>query len=459
MASEEYKKFYKAAEQKSFDLDHRKTIHFNISRYDAAVERGRKQFADLALAKVRAAFTKQRVVNNLEKYLKEFAVKFESNGGKIIWATDAAAAVQEILNIAQREEAKLVVKSKSMTTEEIEINDTLQKNNIEVLETDLGEYIVQIADEKPYHIVTPAMHKSKEDIAALFHQKFDTPEDSTPEELTGFVRKKLREKFTLADIGITGANFLLADTGSIALTENEGNAIMSVAFPRIHIAIAGIEKILPSIMDLELFWPLLASHGTGQHVTVYNSIISGPRSKEEINGPDEMYLILIDNGRSHLLSKPRQKIALSCIRCGACLNSCPIYKNIGGHSFGTTYSGPIGSVITPHLKGMDKYGHLSFACSLCGKCEEVCPVLIPLPQLLLENRHEFVKEKNESLPDALSMKGFNFVMKKRKRMDLFGAKSKNLALRLFFRKVWGPGRELPPVAPRSFREMYLEKYG
>jgi L-lactate dehydrogenase complex protein LldF len=459
MASEEYKKFYKAAEKKAFDLDHRATIRFNISRYDSAVEKGKNQFVNLELAKKRAASVKQRVVNNLEKYLKEFASNFERNGGKIIWVSTAQEAVGEILNIAQRNQAKRVVKSKSMTTEEIEINDALAKHDIEVVETDLGEYIVQIAGEKPYHIVTPAMHKSKEDIAALFHQKFNTPEESTPEELTAFVREKLRQKFTNADIGITGSNFLLADIGAIALTENEGNAIMSVAFPKTHIAIAGIEKILPSIHDLNLFWPLLSSHGTGQKVTVYNSIISGPRSKAEINGPDEMYLILIDNGRSDLLKKPLQKIALSCIRCGACLNACPIYKNIGGHSFGTTYSGPIGSVITPHMKGMKEYGHLSFACSLCGKCEEVCPVMIPLPKLLLENRHDFVSENHEEKMDKIAMKAFNFTMQKRKRMDFWGAKSKNFALNIFFKKTWGPGRKLPEIAPKPFKEMYKEKWG
>ena len=458
MASEQHKKFYQAAEKKAFDLDHRATIRFNMSRYELAVKKGRKQFADLELAKDRAAIIKQRVVNNLEKYLIEFSTNFERNGGKIIWVSTAEEASQEILNIAQRQEAKLVVKSKSMTTEEIEINEAFEKNGIEVVETDLGEYIVQVAGEKPYHIVTPAMHKSKEDIAALFHEKFNTPGNSTPEELTAFVREKLRQKFTNADIGITGSNFLLADIGAIALTENEGNAIMSVAFPKTHIAIAGIEKILPSVQDLDLFWPLLSAHGTGQNVTVYNSIISGPRTKAEINGPDNMYLILIDNGRTKVLEKPLQKISLSCIRCGACLNACPIYKNIGGHTYGTTYSGPIGAVITPHMKGMDKFGHLSFACSLCGKCEEVCPVKIPLPELLLLNRNDYVKEKNEKKMDTMAMKGFSLTMQKRSRMDFFGANSKNFALRLFFKKVWGPGRDLPKVAPKSFREMYLEKY-
>lgn len=456
---EVYRKFIKESEKKAFNLEHRNKINFNISKYNIAVEKGKKQYKDLDLAKKRAASIKHKVINELEKYLLEFVANFEKGGGKVIWAQDKEEAVKEILTIMKRYNAKKVVKSKSMITEEIEINEALEKNNIEILETDLGEYIVQIAGEKPYHIVTPAMHKSRDDVAKLFHEKFNTPRESTPSEITLFVREKLRDKFLNADIGITGGNFLIADTGAVCLTENEGNALMSVSFPKVHIAVVGIEKIIPSLTDLDLFWPLLSSSGTGQNITVYNSVITGPRQQGETDGPDEMYLVLLDNNRSELLKHNEQRAALTCIRCGACLNACPVYKNIGGHTYATTYSGPIGSVITPYLKNMDKYKHLSFASSLCGNCTEVCSVKIPLHELLLYNRNGSVKAGYSKMMDKISMYGMKKILLKRKRMDMFNAGMKNIALRTFIKKVWGPRRELPVIAKKSFRELWLQKKG
>ncbi|MEZ5198613.1 MAG: LutB/LldF family L-lactate oxidation iron-sulfur protein [Bacteroidales bacterium] len=453
-----YYKFLKDSEKKAFDLEHRNKINFNISKYHAAVINGKNQFNDLELARTRAHSIKHKVVNNLEKYLIQFAANFEKNGGKIIWALDKDEAIKEILRILKKYDAKHIVKSKSMTTEEIELNEALEKNNIESLETDLGEYIVQVAGEKPYHIVTPAMHKSQGDIALLFNEKFNTPKESTPEELTNFVREKLRDKFVRADVGITGGNFLIADTGAVCLTENEGNGLMSMSFPDIHIAIVGVEKIIPSITDLNLFWPLLATHGTGQNMTVYNSIISGPRKEGEVDGPREMYLVLLDNNRSEVLKLIKQRPALMCIRCGACLNACPVYKNIGGHTYNTTYSGPIGSVITPHLQGMETYKHLSFASSLCGSCTEVCPVKIPLHEMLLYNRSLSVKSGYSKGSDRISMGGMKYFLMKRKRMDLANAKMKNIAMKTVFKSVWGPRRELPKFAKKSFREMWLEKH-
>jgi len=452
-----YHKFLKDSEKKAFDLEHRNKINFNISKYDAAVAKGKEQFKDIELARKRAAFLKHRIVNNLEKYLIEFAANFEKKGGKIIWALDEEEAAREILALMHKYNAKHVVKSKSMTTEEIEINEALEKSNIESLETDLGEYIVQIAGEKPYHIVTPAMHKSRDDIAQLFHEKFNTPRESTPEELTGFVRDKLREKFMTADIGITGGNFLIADTGSVCLTENEGNGMMSMSFPNVHIAIVGVEKIIPSLTDLDLFWPLLASFGTGQKITVYNSIISGPKQEGETDGPDEMYLVLLENGRSEVLKHDEQRIALTCIRCGACLNACPVYKNIGGHSYNTTYSGPIGSVITPHLKGVQDYKHLSFASSLCGSCTDVCPLKIPIHELLLNNRNESVESGFASSGEKISMSSMKKFLSKRKRMDMFNPKLKNIGMQLIFKNAWGSRRELPKFAKKSFRDMWIDR--
>jgi len=305
--------------------------------------------------------------------------------------------------------------------------------------------------------VTPAMHKSKEDIAELFNKKFDLPAESTPQEITAYVRKKLREKFIHADVGITGANFLISDIGGIAVSENESNALLSMSFPKVHIAIAGIEKLIPSIKDLQTFWPLLSTFGTGQNVTVYNSIITGPRKEGETDGPMDMYVIIIDNGRSRLLARSQQRRALSCIRCGACLNGCPIYKNIGGHTYATTYSGPIGSVITPFLCGIEEYKHLSYASSLCGKCSEVCPVYIPLHKLLLYNRRDFVREKKVTPMERLIMTGFKLFLLKRKRMDFFNSTLKNYGIQLFFKSPWGQRRDLPVFQKKSFNKIMRER--
>lgn len=449
--------FLDASEKKTFDREHRRKLNFNITQYDKKVVEGKKQYGDLELARRRAALLKWRAIENLDKYLIEFEANFIRRGGKVIWAQDAEEAIREIVTIMKRAGARSVVKSKSMTTEEIHLNDALEKNNITPLETDLGEFIVQLRRETPYHIVTPAMHLSKEDVAKTFNEKYHLPPNSTPQEITEFVRQFLRKKYREAEVGVTGANFIVADIGAVAVTENEGNAWLSMAFPKVHIAIAGIEKIIPSLADLDLYWPLLATHGTGQNVTVYNTIATGPRQPDETDGPEEMYVILLDNGRTNLLAQQEQRQALSCIRCGACLNGCPIYKNIGGHAYFTTYSGPIGSVITPYLRGMEEYKHLSYASSLCGKCTEVCPVHIDIHKLLLMNRRDSVEM---DLPPKMEKWAFFIWKKAMLRRDLMnkgGSKAKNFVIRNFFRKVWGQRRELPKIAPKSFNELWREK--
>ena len=451
--------FLEVSENKAFNLDHRRIINFNIGRYDTAVARGLSRLANLEASKRKAHVIKWKVMENLDKLLPEFEANFQKRGGKVIWANDADEANREILSIIRKANAKTVIKAKSMTTEEIHLNEFLEKNHIESLESDLGEYIVQLLGQKPYHIVTPAMHLSKEDIAKLFHEKFGTPADATPEALTQKARELLREKYTSADVGITGGNFLIADTGSVAVTENEGNARLTTTFPKIHIAIVGIEKIIPSISDLDLFWPLLSTHGTGQNLTVYNSIFSGPRQEDETDGPEEMYVVLLDNGRTNLLAQKEQRQGLYCIRCGACLNACPIYKNIGGHTYETTYSGPIGSVITPHLRGMEDFKHLSFASSLCGKCSEVCPVKIDIHKMLLLNRRDSVAEGLNTSVEKIGWRAWKKGMLKRSFMDFMSGKWKNFLLRSFFRKSWGSYREMPVVSKKSFSKQWQEKEG
>ena len=443
---------------KAADLEHRRKVNFNIGKYNATVPVGKMQFADVDLARERSKNVKWRALESLDHYLEAFESNLTARGGKVIWAETAEQALNEIAAICKEKNCKVLVKSKSMVTEEIHLNKFLESKNIESVETDLGEYIQQLDDEPPYHIVTPAMHKSKEDVAKLFAEKLHTAPNLTPEELTNVAREKLREKYMQAEIGVTGANFLIADIGGIAVTENEGNARLSSAFPKVHIVVAGIEKMIPSMNDLATFWPLLATYGTGQQITVYNTIISGPKQAGEVDGPEEMYVILLDNGRSNILANEKTRESLYCIRCGACLNACPVYKNIGGHAYETTYSGPIGAVITPHLKDIGDWKHLSYASSLCGNCTEVCAVKINLHELLLENRHEAVEEGKSGLSERLAWKAWKMASLKRNMMNMGNSKLKNTVVNKLF-TAWTAHRAHLDFAPKTFNEMWKEQRG
>jgi L-lactate dehydrogenase complex protein LldF len=449
--------FQEKSELKAADLDHRKKINFNIGKYNAVVPQGKSQFSDVDLAREKAKNLKWRVMEKLDRYLEQFEDNFTRNGGKVIWAENAEQAQQAILKICREKQCKSLVKSKSMATEEIHLNDFLQEHGIESVETDLGEYIQQLDGEPPYHIVTPAMHKSKEDVARLFAEKLNTDPSLSPEELTLVARDKLRSKYTAAEVGVTGANFLIADTGSIAVTENEGNGRLSCSWPKTHIAVVGIEKLIPSLSDLHIFWPLLATFGTGQKITVYNSVISGPRRASETDGPEEMYVVLLDNGRTNLL-KDKTRESLYCIRCGACLNACPVYKNIGGHTYGTTYSGPIGSVITPHLRDLGEWKHLSYASSLCGNCTEVCAVKINLHELLLENRYEAVAYGSSTLSERLAWKAWRQASLNRGMMNLANGTIKNWVVNKMF-KGWNTYRADLNFSNKTFNQLWKERSG
>lgn len=454
--SENNSKFIIKSTAKSSDLDHRRKINFNISKYDQAVVQGKTQFSNLNLARERAKNIKWKAIETLDLQLQNFEQEFVKRGGKVIWAEDAAQALKEILVICKEKNCRSIVKSKSMVTEEIKLNHFLEENGIESVETDLGEYIQQLDGEAPYHIVTPAMHKSKEDVAKLFYEKLNTAPNLSPEELTLIAREKLREKYSKAEIGITGANFIIADIGAIAITENEGNARLSCAFPKTHIVIAGIEKVLPGLTDLGLFWPLLATYGTGQQLTVYNTIVTGPKQTTEVDGPQEMYVILLDNGRTNILANEKTRESLYCIRCGACLNACPVYKNIGGHSYLSTYSGPIGAVITPHLQGMNDWKHLSYASSLCGNCTEVCAVKINLHELLLENRYEAVSSGTATWSEKIAWKIWKKASLNRKLMNGGNQKIKNVVVNKIFKR-WSLHHADLIFAKKTFNELWKEK--
>lgn len=440
---------------KAADLEHRRKINYNISKYNAAVPNGKKQFTNIESTRELAKNIKWEAVEHLDSYLLEFEKKISERGVKVFWAVTDEQALEIIGKICTEKNCKTVVKSKSMVTEEIHLNPYLEKLGIESVETDLGEYIQQLDNEPPYHIVTPAMHKSKEDVAKVFTEHLGVPNGLTPEELTQVARHTLREKFANAEVGITGANFILADIGAVAVTENEGNARLSCSMPKTHIVIAGIEKVLPSVHDLHLFWPLLSTFGTGQKVTVYNTIITGAKLENEVDGPTEMYVILLDNGRTNLLVNPTVREALNCIKCGACLNVCPVYKNIGGHSYGTTYSGPIGKVITPYMKGMEDYKHLSYASSLCGACTEVCPVHINIHELLIDNRREAVLEGYSTIAERVAWKAWKKASLSRKLMNSGNAKLKNWVVNKMM-KGWSKHRGDIQFSKKTFNEMWQD---
>ncbi len=448
--------FLAKSEVKAHDLEHKRKIQFNIDKYTAAVVHGKEQFANLELARKKAKNVKWEAIEKLDSYLEAFEKNFTARGGKVIWAENAEEALQAVLEICEKKETKQVVKSKSMVTEEIHLNEFLAKHNIDSVETDLGEYIQQLDGEGPYHIVTPAMHKSKEDVAKVFHEKLGTEPNLSPSEITQIARVKLRAKYRTAEVGITGGNFLIADIGAVCVSENEGNGRLTTAFPKTHIAIVGIEKVLPTVNDLELFWPLLATYGTGQEVTVYNTIFTGPRQEGEKDGPEEMYVILLDNGRTNLL-RPEVRESMYCIRCGSCLNACPVYKNIGGHAYGTTYSGPIGSVITPHMKGMEEYKHLSYASSLCGGCTEVCPVKINIHGMLLANRIIATKDGLNGFKENTGWKLWKRAMLSRGLMNAAGSNIKSMLVGKLFKESWGKRHDELRFPKKSFNQMWKER--
>jgi len=417
---------------------------------------------------------KKHAIENLDHYLEEFERNVEAHGGKVVYCKDGTEVSDFILGLAKERGAHLIVKSKSMTTEEIDLNERLEHHGLESVETDLGEYILQLAHERPYHIVAPALHKTRYDVAEIFTRRLHVPNEVVIEKQTAIARGVLREKFLAADIGISGANFLVADSGAVVLVENEGNARLTTSAPKIHIAIAGIEKVIPRAQDLATFLKLLARSATGQALSVYTSFLSGPRREGEIDGPDEFYVVLLDNGRTKLLPDRSKRESLYCIRCGACLNTCPVYRKIGGHSFPWVYSGPIGAIITPQFMGAGHEPGLPFASSLCGACGEVCPVKIDIPKILLELRSDVKKsearEKQNRL-EKLAFRVFAWLMTHPRLFEMAGRmagaivpsdgggwiRSVPAPLNVGPVKAWLSQRDLPPPPAKSFRQMWRQR--
>jgi len=405
------------------------------------------------------------VIEHLPELLEQLEQQCTRNGIHVHWAEDSAEANQIILNIAKEKHAKRVVKGKSMASEEIEMNAFLAKHDIDCIESDMGEYIVQLANETPSHIIMPAIHKNKAEIAQLFEQKlaYLFPDglrcsENDVDGMIGLGRKVLREKFEHADIGVSGVNFAIADTGTLCLVENEGNGRLSTTAPATHIALMGLEKVIPNINVLPTLQRLLTRSATGQHVTTYLNLISGPRKPTELDGPQEVHLILLDNGRSIIKQDDDLKTTLACIRCGACMNHCPVYTRIGGHAYGTTYPGPIGQIITPQLKGMSETGDLLDACSLNGACGEACPVEIDLPKLI-----RTLRSKRAERPPRNSLEYFIWlgwrIVHTHPRLYRFSTKlfARNKLRERLIPKAWTQSRHSPTPAEKSLHQQLREQ--
>lgn len=404
-------------------------------------------FQDPDRARLAAAEIKSYVLDNLGSLLKQLEENAQANGIQVHWAQDAASANAAILEICHRvAQGALIAKAKSMATEEIELNEALHEAGYHPVETDLGEFVVQIDGDRPSHIVAPIIHKNRFQVAASFAREGLGPYTEDPRALTHQARAHLRDVFRKAGVGISGVNFAIAETGRIVLVENEGNNRFSTTAPRIHIAVMGIEKILPRESDLPLFLRLLAGSATGQHLTVYTHLISGPRQAGELDGPDEVHLVLLDNGRTHALSGPYRDI-LRCLRCGACLNVCPVYRQVSGHAYRNVYPGPLGAVLASALWGVEKYGDLAKASTLCGACREVCPVDIPIPDMLLRLRDEATKA---GIKDGLPWAAFGAAA------TSSGLWKKGLKMLPMAGKLPG-APPLPPKQGRNFRRWWNER--
>jgi L-lactate dehydrogenase complex protein LldF len=445
-------------------------LHIALDRATAALGSRRSTAlgslpnADLVRDVARRA--KMDMLHDLAGHLERFEEKLTANGVHVHWAENGAQANQIVLDIAKKHAVKRIVKGKSMASEETHLNHALEGAGLHVVETDLGEYIVQLAKDRPSHIILPIIHMTREDIGKVMHDTIQVPYSDDTATLAGYARVRLREEFLRADMGITGTNFGVVENGALCLVTNEGNGRMSSTLPRVHVMLMGIERIVPTMHDLDLYLKLLARSATGQKLTVYTTMFRGPRRAGDECGPEELHVVLLDNGRSGVLGGKNAEI-LGCIRCGACLNGCPVYKSIGGHAYGDTYPGPIGAILTPELRGVEKWKELPSASSLCGACRDVCPVRLDIPRMLLVLRNEANEETPAPFQLRMGMKVFRLIGARPGLYNLAASIGRR-ALRLLARDGWvkkAPGlaggwtrvRDLKAPAPKTFQQMFKER--
>jgi L-lactate dehydrogenase complex protein LldF len=467
MVSAAAQEFLRRAIQKSGDAHHQQIIR--RATQQSGQRLGKASFQDWEAARQRCYEIKSEALAHLDQYLLEFEQKVQQRGGHVFWAENGEQAREYITGIAKAHAVRVVTKSKSMVAEEIQLAPALEKIGIKVFETDLGEFIVQLRHEPPYHLVTPAMHLTRSDIAALFKEKLEGVDSDDPEKLVAAARRALRKAFFSSQLSITGANFLVADAGMAAITTNEGNAELGIDLAKVHIVLTGIEKIIPRLADLAILWPVLAAAGSGQPITCYNTLVGGPRAPHETDGPVEFHVVLLDNGRTELLADVEQRDVLNCIRCGACLNVCPIFRTVGGHAYGTTYQGPIGSVLTPHLRGLNEFQHLSYASSLCGACTDACPVKIDLHHHLLHNRRNAVNAGDRPWLEKMGFKAWQWSVTTPGRFA-FMSRLALSGLRALYAlgaegtvidplRPWTRQRAAPDIPKHSFRQLWRKGDG
>jgi L-lactate dehydrogenase complex protein LldF len=460
------------------DLRLRHAIEDATNRLDTGRQREMALLPGAEALRDRARDIRARTIARLDHYLASFADAAERQGAHVFWADTAADANRYVTELARTRGVRLAVKSKSMVSEEIGLNSALETAGVRVVETDLGEFVVQLAGDRPSHIVAPIVHRTREDVADLFRRKLGANDSEVSDipAITAFARRTLRKEFLAADMGISGANFAIAETGSLSIVTNEGNGRLTTTAPRLHVALVGIERIVPSVEDLGVMLRLLARSGTGQKLTVYTNIITGPcrwasadtlgEASAEPDGPEELYIVLVDNGRSRILGSELAEI-LYCIRCGACLNGCPVYRTIGGHAYGSVYPGPVGSVLTPALHRIEEWSELPHASSLCGRCREVCPVRIDIPSLLLRLRAD--PHSIRLAPRWLRMAvGLYASAAARPWLFRAGGQLAGLGTRLLARNgwiaklpaplsAWTGTRDFPAMAKRSFTDLWKHK--
>ena len=440
---------------------------FDMARLEAIEELTPARWEEL---RNEAREIKRHTIDNLDYYLELLDERVSRNGGQVHFARDDVEANAIITGLVRSRGVKLVTKSKSMVSEEMGLNHALADLGVEAVETDLGEYIIQLAEETPFHIIAPAMHKSRQDVAKLFDEKIHRPNLVDIEEMASAARETLREKFLQADMGISGANFLVAETGTVVIVTNEGNGRLCTSAPPIHVALTGMEKVVPCLEDLAVFLRLLPRAATGQRMTSYVSVISGPRGAEDEDGPEEFHLVIVDNGRSRLLRDPDLRESLYCIRCGACLNICPVYRKVGGHAYGWVYPGPIGAVISPVMVGLKEAKDLPHASSLCGACREVCPVKINIPHMLLKLRTQLAEspdaeERNVTFWERLLAWGYYRLMSSPRMVSAAHTLGRiaqvPVARKGTIKSVpipplshWTKDRDLPALPARSFRQIW-----
>ena len=448
------KTIFKDSSALAFDEEHWQKINYSTGCFETNFAKGKENYRNLELEKQRAYTLRNKSLLNTEKLLVDFETHFTENGGKVLWARNADDALTMIFDLIRKEKANAIMRSNSTVLDEIELNGFLERKNIRVVETEVGRFVLQKGQQKSYHPLAPSIHLSKEENNAILTSNFKLKPDSSIKQMVNFVRHEVGVETQDVSICVTGANFLLSDTGGVVLTENEGNILKSTSLAKIHIVVAGIAKVIPNLDDLSVLLPLLSLHSNGQSMAACNSITFGPSTTG--NGPEQMYVILLDNNRSQLLAHETQRKVMSCIHCGACISVCPVYKNIGGYSYGTKHIGPVGTVMAPLMEGLEDFNYLNSACSLCGKCVDICPVKIPLDDLIIENRHLSITEKTGSARYESLVKAMIWHCKTRKKMDspLF---FKKLELKRLLGPLWGEKRPMPEFTAKSFSQQWRER--